>query len=166
MNRSSNQVKPPTHMLFIVYAIHIVYYNLLLSMILKARSMFTNKYHNYLATIRARLIYSTNGGDNGDVKSHIETVKTVAVVVGALVIIFVMVFFVSGFLGIQLLSEINPSSYSPGSAQYNLSTAVVHGITGSINNLPTVEDVLFTVVIIAVIFLLVGIIFQKFNVKF
>ncbi len=131
MNRSSNQVKPPTHVLFIVYAIHIVYYNLLLSMILKARSIFANKYYNYLAMIRARLIYSTNGGgDNGDVQSHIETVKTVAVVVGALVIIFVMVYFVAGFLGIQLLNEINPSSYSAGSAQYNLSTGVVHGITG------------------------------------
>jgi hypothetical protein len=128
--------------------------------------MFANKYYNYLAMIRARLIYSSNGGGGDDIRSHLETVKTVAVVVGALVIIFVMVFFVSGFLGIQLLNEVNPSSYSPGSAQYNLSTAVVHGITLSVNSLPTVENVLFTVVIIAVIFLLVGIIFQKFNVKF
>ena len=160
MNRSNNQVKPE---LFMVYAIYyMLYYKLLLSVMHKAGSMVAN----YLATIRARLIYSSNGGDNGDVKSHIETVKTVAVVVGALVIIFVMVYFVSGFLGIQLLNEINPSSYSPGSAQYNLSTAVVHGITGSVTTLPTVEEVLFTVVIIAVIFLLVGIIFQKFNVKF
>ena len=161
MNRSNSQTKPE---LFIVYAIYyILYYKLLLSMIHKAGSMVAN----YLATIRARLIYSSNnGGNGGDVKDHIETVKTVAVVVGALVIIFVMVFFVAGFLGIQLLNEVNPSSYSPGSAQYNLSTAVVHGITGSVNSLPTVEDVLFTVVIIAVIFLLVGIIFEKFNVHF